>query len=377
MIPYGRQRLDEADIEAVIAALHQNLLTGGAQIPAFEVELAAVCSTAAAPVEAVVMANGTAALHAACALLELGPGDEVIVPALTFAATANAVLYCGGRPVFADVDPKTLLIDPDSVARCIGTKTRAIIAVDYAGQPCDYQALHGLAKAHGLVLVDDACHSLGASYQGQPAGSLADISCLSFHPVKPITTGEGGALLTGNPQWAERARRFRNHGLDSDFARRTQQGRWNYEMLELGYNYRLTDIQAALGRSQLTKLPNFIHQRQAAARYYDAAFAQMPAIRPLKVEPDRSSGRHLYCVRIPNRDQVFARLREAGIGVNVHYRPVYLHPYYQQLGYRAGLCPEAEAAFGELLTLPLFVGLTEAEQDRVITALTHAPELSG
>lgn len=366
MIPYGRQRLDEADIEAVIEALRHDFLTGGPQIPAFEAELGACCAAG----EAVVMSSGTAALHAACALLDLQPGDEVIVPAMTFAATANAVLYCGGTPVFADVRPDTLLLDPLSAAVCIGPKTRAIIAVDYGGQPCDYGALGDLAKRHGLVLIADACHSLGASYQGHPVGSLADISCLSFHPVKPITTGEGGALLTRHPHWAERARRFRNHGLDSDFARRTQQGRWNYEMLELGYNYRLTDIQAALGRSQLRKLPDFIRQRQACSRYYDTELAEVPGIRPLMVEPDRSSGRHLYAVRLTHRDRAFARLREQGIGVNVHYRPVYLHPYYQErLGHRPGLCPQAEAAFAELLSLPLYVGLTRDEQDLVIQAL--------
>lgn len=365
MIPYGRQSLDETDIAAVIETLHQELLTGGPQIPAFEAELSACCGG----VEAVVMANGTAALHAACALLDLQPGDEVIVPALTFAATANAVLYCGGRPVFADLEPDTLLMAPVSVEGLISPKTRAIIAVDYAGQPCDYEALEALAREHGLVLIADACHSLGASYQGRPVGSLADMTCLSFHPVKPITTGEGGALLTQNPAWAARARRFRNHGLDSDFARRTQQGRWNYEMLELGYNYRMTDIQAALGRSQLGKLAGFIRQRQQSAAWYDSRLAALPGIRPLRTEADRSSGRHLYPVRLGNRDQAFEQMRQAGIGVNVHYRPVYLHPYYRQLGYQAGLCPQAETAFAELLTLPLFVGLTLAEQEQVLTAL--------
>lgn len=365
MIPYGRQRLNEADIEALVEVLRGSFLTGGPEIPAFEAELAAQCGG----LETVVMSSGTAALHAACALLELKPGDEVIVPALTFAATANAVLYCGGRPVFADVSPDTLLMDPASVAALINRNTRAIIAVDYAGQPCDYQALSALAKKHGLVLIADACHSLGASYQGRPVGSLADMTCLSFHPVKPITTGEGGALLTANQAWAERARRFRNHGLDSDFARRTQEGRWNYEMLELGYNYRMTDIQAALGRSQLRKLPDFIRERQSHAAWYDERFASLPTVLPLKVESDRTSGRHLYVVRTQNRDRAFARLREAGIGVNVHYRPVYLHPFYQNLGYQPGLCPEAEAAFAELLTLPLFVGLTRDEQEQVVQAL--------
>lgn len=365
MIPYGRQSLDEADVEAVIKVLRASFLTGGEQIPAFEAELTKLCGG----VESLVMSSGTAALHAACALLDLEPGDEIIVPALTFAATANAVLYCGGRPVFADVEPDTLLVDPASVAALITSRTRAIIAVDYAGQPCDYQALHSLAKAHGLILIADACHSLGASYQGRPVGSLADMTCLSFHPVKPITTGEGGALLTSNPDWAERARRFRNHGLDSDFARRTQQGRWNYEMLELGYNYRMTDIQAALGRSQLRKLPDFIRQRQSHAAWYDSQLVALSGIRPLKLEADRTSGRHLYVIRVKNRDQLFATMRKADIGVNVHYRPVYLHPYYQQLGYEAGLCPEAEAAFDELLTLPLFVDLTRDEQAQVVNIL--------
>jgi perosamine synthetase len=368
MIPYGRHSLDASDLAAVVQVLEQGLLTGGPQVGRFEQALAQFSGSA----QAVVVSSGTAALHLAYQALGLGPGDEVIVPAITFAATANAALYCGARPVFADVLADSLLIDPASVEACITPASRALVAVDYAGQPCDYAELSELAQRHGLHLIADACHSLGASYQDRPVGQLADVSCLSFHPVKPITSGEGGALLCQDAKLAGRLRRLRNHGLNSEFAQREG---WQYAMLELGYNYRLTDIQCALGLSQLQRLPDFIARRQAIARRYAAAFAALPSIQPLALRPDRSHGYHLYVARLPGgARRWFQPLRQLGLGVNVHYQPVYLHPYYQQLGYPPGLCPRAEQAYAEILSLPLYPAMTDAEVEQVIHAIQQASQ---
>jgi perosamine synthetase len=287
--------------------------------------------------------------------LRIGPGDEVIVPTLTFAASANCVVYCGGTPVFADVDAETLLLDPADVARRITPRTRAIIAVDYAGQPCDYDALRVLADEHGLALVADACHSLGAAERGRPTGSLADLTCFSLHPVKNITTGEGGAITTDDELLARRLRTLRNHGVTSDRRERAESGAWFYEMVELGFNYRLTDFQCALGQSQLRKLPAWIERRQEIARLYDAALVHVPGIRRLAARPDVSHAYHLYVVRVADRDRVYGTLRDAGIGANVHYIPVHLHPFYRErFGTGEGLCPVAESAYAEILSLPLF-----------------------
>jgi perosamine synthetase len=365
-IPYGRQQLETEDIEAVIAVLRSSWLTTGPKVASFEAALAQAAGTR----HAVAVCNGTAALHAAMHAAGIGPGDEVIVPTMTFAATANAVLYQGATPVFADVDPRTLLIDPASAAARITPRARALVAVDYAGQPCDYDALRKLAEHNGLRLISDACHSLGASWRRKPCGSQADLTAFSFHPVKPITTGEGGAIVTDDADLARRMRIFRNHGITTDHRQRSETGSWHYEMVELGFNYRLTDLQCALGLSQLAKLPDFIEQRRRTARRYDAGFADAPLIRPLAAHPDAGHGYHLYVVRVPQRDQVFARLRQAGIGVNVHYMPVHLHPYYRQrLGTGPGLCPVAEAACEEILSLPIFPGLAMPDQERVINAL--------
>jgi perosamine synthetase len=366
-IPYGRQSLDAGDRQAVAEALASGWLTTGPRVQAFEQALAAHCGVA----HAVAVSSGTAALHLALAAAGIGPGDEVVVPATTFVATANAVLYCGATPVFADVDPQTLLLDPESAATAVNSRTRAIVAVDYAGQPCDYDALAELTSAHDLRLFADACHSLGASFRGRSVGTLAEASLLSFHPVKPITTGEGGAMVTDDGALAERCRRLRNHGLDLDAAQRSAAVRHDYDMVELGWNYRLTDIQCALGLSQLRRLPAFVRRRQALADRYDRALADLPGLRPLSRRGDRTHARHLYVVRVRgDRDAWFRALRARGIGVNVHYRPVYLHSYYRRrFGHRPGLCPNAERAYGEILSLPLFPDLTEAQMQRVVDAL--------
>lgn len=368
-IPYGRQQVESDDIESVLNTLRSNWLTTGPLVERFEAALAQVAGVK----HAVVVSNGTAALHAAMHALDIGPGDEVIVPPMTFAATANAVLYQGGTPVFADVEAETLLIDAKSVVSRITPRTKAIIAVDYAGQPCDYDSLSTLAARYNLRLVTDACHSLGGTWRGKPCGSQADLTVFSFHPVKPITTGEGGAIVTNDEVLARRMRTFRNHGITSDHGQRAKIGSWHYEMVELGFNYRLTDIQCALGLTQLNKLHRFIESRRQVAARYDTAFAQDPAIRPLGVRSQTGHGYHLYVVRIPERDRIFSHLREAGIGANVHYIPVHHHPYYRKrLGTGEGLCPVAEAAYGEILSLPIFPDLTVEDQSRVIATLREA-----
>jgi perosamine synthetase len=301
--------------------------------------------------------------------LGIGPGDEVIVPTMTFAATANCVRYVGATPVFADVDPDTLLLPASEVERLSTECTRAVIAVDYAGQPCDYDALRRACDARKLALVADACHALGAELNTRKAGSLADLTAFSFHPVKHITTGEGGMITGHDPDLERRLRLFRNHGIDTEFRQREQQGTWRYDMVELGMNYRITDIQCALGTSQLSKLPAFLARRRLIAAQYDAAFSGT-RVRPLAKAPGALHAYHLYVVRVARRDALFTALRAAGIGVNVHYTPVHLHPYYQEtLGTRPGQCPNAEAAFGEMLSLPMHPGLTDTEISTVIAQM--------
>jgi perosamine synthetase len=303
----------------------------------------------------------------------VGPGDEVIVPAMTFAATANSVVYQGGTPVFADVEPQTLLLDPREVAAKITPRTKAVVAVDYAGQPCDYEALRDIVQKHGVRLIADACHALGASCQGKPVGSLADLTVFSFHPVKHITTGEGGMVVTTHPELAARMRMFRNHGITSDHRQRDQLGTWYYEMTDLGYNYRLTDFQCALGLSQLQKLAGWLTRRRGIAARYDASLATCDRIQPLQTRSGVEHAYHLYVIRCGpavQRRVVYERMRAAGIGVNVHYIPVHLHPYYQQhLGTGVGLCRVAEKAYDEILSLPIHAGMTELDVDRVLHTL--------
>jgi perosamine synthetase len=324
----------------------------------------------------VAVSSGTAALHAAMHALDIGPGDEVIVPSMTFAASANCVVYRGATPVFADVASDTLLIDVRDAAAKITARTRAIIAVDYAGQPCDYDALWELADRHNLALVADACHSLGGAYKKRGVGTLADLNIFSLHPVKAMTTGEGGMVATDSKEFAEALRRFRNHGVSTDHFERERCGSWYYEMVELGYNYRASDIQCALGLSQLDRLAGWIERRRAIARRYDLAFAELSGIRPLRVDSNADHAYHLYVVRLdgvgPNADRgrLFAALRAENIGVNVHYLPVHMHPYYRRkFATREGMCPEAEAAYEKILSLPLFPAMDDNDVDDVIEAL--------
>jgi perosamine synthetase len=372
LLPYGHQDIDENDIAAVAEALKSDWLTTGPKVGEFEAAFAAAVGAK----HAVAVSSGTAALHTAMFALGIGPGDEVIVTPMTFAASANCVLYQGGTPVFADVEPDALLIDPTRVEARITPRTKAIIAVDYAGQPCDYDALHDIARRRGLKLVADACHAIGGSYKGQPVGTLADLSTFSLHPVKHVTTGEGGVISTNDDRLAERMRIFRNHGITTDHRQRAETGSFSYEMVELGYNYRITDFQCALGISQLRKLPASVAKRQQLAALYDSAFAAMPYVRPLALKPDRKHGYHLYVVQVDtaqlgaSRAGVFKALRAENIGANVHYIPVHLHPYYRKrFGMRPGLCPVAEAAYERIISLPMFPQMSEADLDDVVEAL--------
>jgi perosamine synthetase len=372
MIPYGRQTVDDEDIKAVIEVLRADWLTTGPKVAEFEEALARYVDARFA----VAVSSGTAALHCAMYALGIGPGHEVIVPTMTFAASANCVVYQGGTPVFVDVAADTLLIDSKEVERKITPQTKAIIAVDYAGQPCDYDALKEIAERHHLSLVADACHSLGATYRGRSVGYLADLSVFSFHPVKHITTGEGGMITTDQEEYAKRLRIFRNHGITSDHWQREAQGSWFYEMVDLGYNYRITDFQCALGMSQIKKLPRWLERRQEIARQYDEAFAGIKGIKPLAIEGDVRHAYHLYVIRVNNdetsldRKTLFQALRSRGIGVNVHYIPVHLHPFYQKrFGTGRGLCPVAESAYEQIVSLPMYPAITDEEIKIVINTV--------
>ena len=376
-IPYGRQWVDDDDIRAVVEVLRSDWLTTGPLIEKFEAAIAEFVGAK----HAVVVANGTAALHSGVYAAGVGPGDEVIVPALTFVASANCAVFQGATPVFADVEPDNLLLSPAQVEQKITPRTKAIVAVDYAGHPCDYDALREVASRHHLLLIDDACHAIGGSYKGRAVGTLADLNIFSFHPVKHITTGEGGAVTTNDDEMAHRLRLFRNHGITTDHRQREQQGSWFYEMVDLGYNYRLTDLQCALGLSQLRKLRGWVARRQEIARRYDSAFAGLKSIEPLRVREDVSHAYHLYVVRLNlehlaiDRAGVFRYLRAAGIGTNVHYIPVHLHPYYRErFGTGPGMCPVAETAYERILTLPLFPAMTDDDVERVITVVKAVEE---
>jgi perosamine synthetase len=374
VLPYGRQTIDAQDIAAVVEVLQSDWLTTGPKVREFESRMAEQVGVA----HAVAVSNGTAALHAIMHAIGIGPGDEVIVPTLTFAASANCVVYQGGTPVFADVDPDTLLLDPQAVEAAITERTKAIIAVDYAGQPCDYDRLQAIADQHDIALVADACHSLGGTYNERPVGSLALASAFSFHPVKLMTTGEGGMIVTDDDALAERMRIFRNHGISTDHHQRQSAGTWHYEMRSLGFNYRLSDLQCALGISQLNKLDGWIRRRQEIAAQYDTAFAALPQIQPLTVRQEASSAYHLYVIRWIaelseiDRAAAFSQLRDSGLAVNVHYQPVHLHPFYrEQYATQIGQCPVAEAAYEQMISLPMFPAMSDVDVDRVIKTVSE------
>ena len=371
MLPYGRQWISDDDIAAVVEVLRSDWLTTGPKVAEFEEEFARTTGAR----HAVAVSNGTAALHAAAYAAGIDADSEVIVPPMTFAATANCVRFQSGTVVFADVVPDTLLIDPERVREAMTERTRAIIAVDYTGQPADLEELRAIADARGVLLIEDAAHALGATYRGRPVGSIAQMTTFSLHPVKQITTGEGGVVTTDDDALAARLRLFRNHGITSDHRQREQQGSWFYEMVDLGYNYRITDIQCALGLSQLTHLSEWVVRRRAIAARYDDAFGLLP-LDPIARKSDRESSWHLYVVQLRleeltvDRATIFRELREHGLGVNVHYIPVHFHPYYQRLGFKRGAFPVAEAAYERLITLPLFPAMSDADVARVIDVVS-------
>jgi perosamine synthetase len=376
-LPYGHQSINEADIQAVVDVLRSDWLTTGPRVYEFEETVAARVGAK----HAVSFSSGTAALHATAVASGLKPGDEAITTPMTFAATANCVLYQGATPVFADVKADSLNLDPEQLKRRITHKTRVILPVDYSGHPADLDVIRSIAADHGLIVIEDACHALGAKYRGRTVGSISDMTVFSFHPVKHITTGEGGMVTTDNAVFAETLRRFRNHGISSDAYQRQTAGQWYYEMVLLGLNYRMPDILCALGSQQLKRLDaNLARRRQIAARY-EEAFRELPGIVLPQTQPEMDHAWHLYPIQLQleklsaDRSRIFSALRAENIGVNVHYIPVHLHPYYRdRFGYRGGEYPVAEQAYERLISLPMFHGMTDRDIEDVILAVSKVVE---
>ena len=372
LLPYGRQHVDEQDVQAVVDVLRSDYLTTGPKISEFEQEIAKYVGVKFA----VAVSNGTAALHMAAFAAGIGPGDEVLVPALTFAASSNCVLYMGAKPVFVDIDEYTLNIDLADLESKISPKTKAIIPIDFTGQSVDIDQIMAIAKKHNLIVIEDAAHALGSKYKGEPVGLKAHMTMFSFHPVKPITTGEGGIIVTNDETYYHRMLMFRTHGITKIKECMTNyHGPWYYEQQFLGYNYRLTDFQAALGLSQMKKLDSFIQRRQEIANLYRAKLGKLKGISIPKEEGFSSSGWHLYIIQLDldvirgTQKEIFEALHAENIGVMVHYLPVYLHPYYRSLGYQKGLCPIAEKVYNRMISLPIFPLMTEADVEDVVKAL--------
>lgn len=371
LLPYGHQSIDDGDIAAVVNVLRSDWITTGPEVIEFEEAFARRTGAK----NAVSFSSGTSALHAAAHAAGLKSGDEAITTPMTFCATANCVLYPGAKPVFADVCPDTLNIDPAQIAVHITEKTRAIIPVDYAGHPADLDPIRKLAEDRGLIVIEDACHALGAKYRGQDVGGICDMTVFSFHPVKHITTGEGGMVCTDDDQLAARLRRFRSHGIEGDARQRQAKGQWYYEMVDLGYNYRLTDIGCALGLSQLKKLDRNLSRRREIAARYNSQLKEIPGIILPGVRNDVLPAWHLYPIRFDrsvlrsDRAKIFAALRAENIGVNVHYIPVHTHPFYRKrFGYHGGEYPVAEGAYETLISLPMFHGMIDLDVENVIDA---------
>ena len=372
LLPYGHQSITDDDIQAVVEVLRSDWITNGPKIDEFEQAFALYVGAE----HAVSFSSGTAALHGAVMAAGIESGNEVLTSPLTFCATANCVLYQGATPTFADVTNDTLTLDPDDVKRRLSPRTKAILPVDYAGHPADLDEILALADRHGLTVIEDAAHALGARYRGRRVGSVSHMTVFSFHPVKHLTTGEGGMVTTNDVTFARRLRMCRNHGIESDARTRQAAGHWYYEMTTLGYNYRLTDFACALGLSQMCRLDANIKRRRAIAQHYEDSFASVPGLRLPHVRTDVESAWHLYPVRVDpsasvsKRDEIFQALRAEGLGVNVHYIPVHLHPYYRQrFGDRSGSWPVAEQASRDLISLPMFHAMTDDDVQDVVTAV--------
>lgn len=372
-LPYSRHLIDEEDIRAVVEVLKSDYLTQGAKTGEFEEALAKYCGSR----HAVVFSSGTAALHGAYFSAGIGPGDEVITSPMTFAATANAALYLGAKVVFVDIEADTGNLNPALLADAVTDKTKAVVPVHYAGQPADMDPILEIARRRGITVIEDACHAIGASYKGRKIGSISDMTVVSFHPVKPITTGEGGAVLTNSGEFAGKLRMFRTHGITKEQGsfRRRPHGAWHYEMHLLGYNYRMTDIQAALGISQIKKLDGFIEKRRGIASFYKQRFSAGGRFELLEERPYAGSSLHLFPLLLYNESiekkaEIFTRLKEEKrLGVQVHYIPVYMHPYYLGLGYREGLCPAAEDFYKRALSIPIHQSMQLSDAEQVAEAI--------
>ena len=375
---YGHQYIDDADIQAVVEVLKSDYLTCGPKIEELEKKLCAVTGAK----YAVVCSNGTAALHMACQAAGIGAGDEMITTPITFAASANCALYCGAKPVFADINEETYNIDPAHVESLTTEKTKAVVAVDYTGQSVELDSLLAHCRKHNLVLIEDGAHVIGTSYNGKKNGSIADMTTLSFHPVKTVTGGEGGAVLTNSEEYYQKLLLYRSHGITKNPAKMEHEpdGPWYYEQVALGMNYRMTDMQAALIISQLDKLPLFMKRRKEIVKAYDEAFSKLPQLFVQKEIPQSDTTRHLYILRIIpeklkiDRKQFFEALAAENICCQVHYIPVYYFPYYEKLGYQKGLCPKAEKLYEEEISLPLYYAMTDQDVDDVIQAVTKIVE---
>ncbi len=373
-IPYGRQWIDEEDIQAVVETLQSDYLTTGPKVSEFEKVVAEYVGAK----YAVAVSNGTAALHVACLAAGIKEGDEVITTPITFVASANCVLYCGGTPVFADINSTTYNIDPADIRDKITSKTKAIIAVHFTGQPCEMDEIRQIASEYNLLVIEDAAHALGADYKGTRIGNISDMTTFSFHPVKHITTGEGGMITTNSRELYDRLVLYRSHGITRDDTLMTSNdGPWYYQQLELGYNYRITDIQCALGISQMRRLDLFVARRREIADRYNQEFANQDGI----IIPNQlaccNSSWHLYVIQVVNvdRKEVVEFLLAKDIGVNVHYIPVYTQPYYQDHGYKDVKCPQAEKVYSHFISLPMYAKLTDEEQGYVIKQIKGLIEL--
>lgn len=372
-IGYGRQSINDADIQAVIDVLQSDFLTCGPKLEEVERKLCRITGAK----YAVLISNGTAALHAACYAAGIQSGDEVITTPITFAASANCVLYCGAKPVFADINPETYNISPEEIEKKITDRTKAVVAVDFTGQAVELDQIREICQKHHLILIEDGAHSIGTKYNGTPVGSIADLTTFSFHPVKTVTAGEGGAVLTNDEEFYKKLLLFRSHGItrNENWMSGKPEGGWYYEQMELGMNYRMTDIQAALLGSQLDRLETFAKRRREIVRMYDEAFQEMPEIIVQKEIPQSDTVRHLYLLRLnperlkAGRKEIFDALTAENIGCNVHYIPVYYFPYYQKLGYPKGLCPNAEVLYERLITIPLYFGMSDEDVQNVIQAV--------
>lgn len=370
---YGHQYLDEKDVQAVVDVLHSDYLTCGPKITELEQRL---CDLTGAKY-AVVCSNDTAALHIACMAAGVSAGDEVITTPITFLASANCALYCGAKPVFADIDEETYNIDPKEIEKALTPRTKAVVAVDYTGQVVDLDTIMETCHKQNVVVIEDAAHSIGTLYKGRPVGSVADMTTFSFHPVKTVTAGEGGAILTDNEEYYRKLLLYRSHGMTRDPAQMTKEseGGWYYQMIDLGYNYRMTDMQAALLLSQLDKLPMFRKRRKEIVARYNEAFSQIPELTVQQELESSDTTRHLYILRIKpeklsiDRRGFFDAMAAENIMCNVHYIPIYLQPFYQQMGYPKGLCPKAEKLYNEMMSLPLYYAMTDQDVEDVITAV--------